>query len=136
MRRLPLALFLAAIVACGSGSTDNNKPPSPYDLTVISQPGSGGGANPYLVVLTLEVTLKSDGSIQPGITIITQVTVGDVAPLPMVTGVNGRATVTWTILPADQSPGATETLAYCVPNPGSAFCDTKLNGPNAISVTF
>jgi hypothetical protein len=135
MRRLSLVLLVAASAACGS-STDNSKPSSPYSFTVVSQVESGGGANPYLTTLTLEVSLKEDGTVQPGVTIITQVSVGDVAPLPMVTGANGQATVTWTIQPADQSAGRSESLAYCAPPPGSAFCDTKLFGPNSITVTF
>lgn len=136
MRRNRFVPLLAAIVACGGDSTDNSKPPSPYDIAVISQAGGGGGANPYVTAFTLEVTLKSDGSVQSGVTIITQVTVGDVTTLPLVTGANGRVPGTWTIQPADQTPGATETLAFCAPPPGSAFCDTKLNGPDVINVTF
>jgi hypothetical protein len=137
MRQFQMVLLLAIIAACGGDSTDNNQPASPYDIAVISQVGAGGGGNPYITSFTLEVTLKADGSIVPGVTVVTQVTVGDVATLPLVTAANGRVSGTWTIQAADQSPGATETLAYCAADPpGSAFCTTKLNGPDAISVTF
>lgn len=135
MRRLSLVLLIAASAACGS-STDNSKPSSPYNIAVISQVGGGGGANPYVTAFTLEVTLKSDGSVQSGVRVVTQVTVGDVAPLPLDTGVDGQVSGTWAIQPADQSPGATETMAFCAAPPGSHLCDTNLNGPNVITVTF
>ncbi|MDH4130315.1 MAG: hypothetical protein OEW17_00060 [Gemmatimonadota bacterium] len=137
MRRNRFVLLLAAIVACGGDSTDNNDPPSPYDIAVISQIGGPGAGGTYVTTFTLEVTLKADGSIVPGVTVVTQTTVGDVATLPLITAANGRVTGVWTIQPADQSPGASETLAYCAADPpGATFCDTKLNGPDAISVTF
>lgn len=135
MRRLSFVLLIAASAACGS-PTDNSKPPSPYNIALISQSSGGGGANPYITAFTLEVTLKAGGSVQPGVRVVTQVTVGDVASLPLDTDANGRVLGTWTIQPADQSPGATETLAYCAAPPGSHLCDTKLNGPDVINVTF
>jgi hypothetical protein len=114
MRQFPLVLLFAVIAACGGDSTDNNKPPSP-----------------------LEVTLKSDGSVQPGVTVVTQVTVGDVTTLPLITSANGQVSGTRTIQPGDRTPGAIETPAYCAADPpGSSICDTKLNGPDAIHVTF
>lgn len=135
MRRLSLVLLIAASAACGS-STDNSKPSSPYNIAVVSQTSGGGGANPYITAFTLEVTLKADGSVQSGVRVVTQVTAGDVATLPLDTGANGQVSATWTIQPADQSPGATETLAFCAAPPGSHLCDTNLNGPNVIQVTF
>ena len=96
MRRLSLVLLIAASAACGS-STDNSKPSSPYNIAVISQVGGGGGANPYVTAFTLEVTLKSDGSVQSGVRVVTQVTAGDVAPLPLDTGVDGQVSGTWAI---------------------------------------
>lgn len=136
MRHLSRLLLLAATAACGSDSTGNNKPPSPYAIAVVSEIPSGGSGNPYFVAFTLEVTLKDDGSIQPGVTVITQVSAGDVAPLPLVTGVNGRVSATWTIQPADQVSGRSESLAFCAPPPGGSFCDTDLFGPNSIVVSI
>jgi hypothetical protein len=43
---------------------------------------------------------------------------------------------TWTIQAADQGAGSTETMAFCAPDPGHSFCDTDLNGPDRIDVTF
>jgi len=137
MRRVTLALLLAASAACGGDSTDNNDPPSPYNIAVLSQNSGPGAGGTYVTTFTLEVTLKADGSVVPGVTVVTQVTVGDVAPLPLVTNAGGQVFGTWTIQPGDWAPGATETLAYCAADPpGSSLCDTKLNGPNAIHVTF
>lgn len=136
MRRMPVVLLLAGGLACGGSSTENNNPPSPYQITAVSQNESGGNGNPYFTSFTLEVTLKEDGSIQQGVTVITQVSVGDVAVLPLVTGANGRVSGTWTIQPADQVAGRTEAMAYCAPPPGGSFCKTKLSGPDRITVTF
>jgi hypothetical protein len=136
MRRFPLVMLFAAISACGSDSTDNNKPPSPYDIAVLSQNSGPGAGGTYVTTFTLEVTLKADGSVVPGVTVVTQVTVGDVATLPLVTNASGQVFGTWTIQAGDWTPGAPETLAYCAADPpGSSICDTKLNGPDAIHVT-
>ncbi len=136
MRRATFVLCLALSAACNSGTDSNGPPPSPYDVSVISENESGGSGQAYNDVIVYEVTDKSSGAVVSGATVVTQTTAGVVSPIPLVTAGNGRVTATWTIEVVDQGAGVTHALATCSPEIGGSVCKTKFGDPQTVRVTF
>lgn len=129
------ALVVAGLVAaCGSDTTSGSSPSLP--VTVVNRSSGSGQGGAHLEFVTFEVTDRDTQQPLAGALIVLQVTAGDLSPLPLVTGSNGRATVTWTIPPADQTPGTIQVMAFCAPPPGKSFCRTRLSDPDAVRVQF
>lgn len=138
MRRFCLLFTAAILAACGSNPTTNNPPPTPYAVSVFSNsrldnvPAAGDRSYD----LVLKVTDKSTGDSVPDNDIILQISKGSTNPTLPHTGNNGRVTVRWTILKADQVANQTEAIAFCAPGPGQSFCKTSYSDPSSFTASF
>jgi hypothetical protein len=138
MRRFCLLLTAAILAACGSNPTTNNPPPTPYAVNVFTstQTDNAPGAGDRTYSVVLKVTDKNTGDSVPNQDIILQISAGSTTPTVPRTGTNGRATVQWVILKADQVSGRTEAMAFCAPGPGQSFCKTSLSDPSSFLAPF
>lgn len=137
MRRLTLSLLLLALAACGSGTdSGGGGSSSPYTVSVVNESRNGGSGTDWTDVIQFEVLDKANLIPVSGATVITQVTAGSVATLPLITAANGRVTGTWTIPVADQTAGATHSLAICAPEVGGSICKTRFSADNTVRITF
>ena len=133
MRLLPLLLLgLPLAMACGRSGTDST-PTYNVASTIPIETGTTG--QDRVATFTLTVT-DDNGQIVANNQIILQLSVGAAVPNNPVTNATGQASVTWTILVADQVAGRLEGLAFCAPGAGESFCKTNLSGPNKVTVQF
>jgi hypothetical protein len=135
MRRVLCLIVVGALLgACGNSPTTNSPPPTPYRVTVFSSTNSTNPAGDKIYTVVLKAVDKTTGDPVPNHEVILQVSVGTTNPTLPTTDGTGTATVSWTILKADQTPGQSEAMAFCAPGPGQSFCQTNLSGPDAFVV--
>ncbi len=133
MRRLTLFAAAIVILAC-KGSTDPSSAASPYRISVLSSPHSGGHGTPYVTSITLLVVDTGTSNPHPGVGVTLQVDGGQItSPLPNITGPNGQTVVVWSIDTVEQTPGTVYSLGYCAVSPGQSHCRTSLIGTQVIT---